>query len=155
MTKTIEIISKPRAWLLNFISDLSIEQLNKVPAGFNNNIIWNLGHMVAAQQGICYRRAGVDTIVTPEFMDTYGSNTKPEKFLDEAELETIKELFITTLDQFVIDHRKNLFSDYIPWTTRYGVDMTNIDDAVQFLPFHEGLHVGYVMAQKRAILQGL
>jgi uncharacterized damage-inducible protein DinB len=53
MIREIEIIKLPRQRILDEISHLSVEQLNKVPTGFNNNIIWNLGHMIAAQQGIC------------------------------------------------------------------------------------------------------
>jgi hypothetical protein len=151
MTKSIEIIKKPRLGLLNLISELSIEQLNKIPAGFNNNIAWNLGHMIATQQGVCYKRAGLDTVIGEDFYKTYAPETKPEKFIDQDELETIKGLFISTLDRFETDCGKNLFSDYIPWTTRYGVELASIQDVLKFLPFHEGLHVGYIWALKRAV----
>ena len=70
MTKSIEIIKKPRLALFELIKDLSIEQLNQVPPGFNNNIIWNMGHLIAAQQGICYRRAGTDMIVSEDYYNT-------------------------------------------------------------------------------------
>ena len=60
MTKAIEIIKLPRVHLLDVVKDLSIEQLNHIPDGFNNNIIWNLAHIVATQQNICYKRAGLD-----------------------------------------------------------------------------------------------
>ena len=63
MTKQIEIIRKTRAYLLESLKDLSTEQFNQIPGGFNNNIIWNLGHMIATQQGICYIRAGITQTV--------------------------------------------------------------------------------------------
>ena len=52
MNDQIETIRKTRSFLLDYIKELNIEQLNKIPAGFNNNIAWNLGHLVAAQQGV-------------------------------------------------------------------------------------------------------
>ena len=155
MTKSIEIIKKPRLALFELIKDLSIEQLNQVPTGFNNNIIWNMGHLVAAQQGVCYRRAGIEMIVSEDYYNTYGPGSKPEHFISQAELDEIKGFFISTLDQFVIDYNNHLFANYVPWTTRYGVDLNNIDDAFKFIPFHEGLHFGYVMAQKRALLSSM
>lgn len=155
MTKTIEIIKKPRLALFELIKDLSIEQLNTVPTGFNNNIIWNIGHLLYGQQGICYKRSGVEPVIDEDFFTLYGAGTKPERFITENELKIIKELLISTLDQFVIDYEKNIFANYTPWTTRYGVDLNNIDDAIQFLPFHEGLHFGYIMAQKRALLSSI
>jgi hypothetical protein len=155
MTKSIEIIKKPRLALFELIKDLSIEQLNTVPPGFNNNIIWNMGHLVAAQQGVCYRRAGAEMIISEDYYNTYGPGSKPERFIGQAELDEIKEYFTSTLDQFVVDYNNNVFANYVAWTTRYGVDLNNIDDAFKFLPFHEGLHFGYVMAQKRALLSSL
>jgi hypothetical protein len=62
MKKHLGWIKKTRTSLLNMISGLSLEQINKVPEGFNNNIIWNLGHLVSAQQGICYSRSGLSPI---------------------------------------------------------------------------------------------
>jgi len=152
MTKTIEIIKKQRAALLKLTEDLTIEQLNIVPAGFNNNIIWNLGHLVAAQQGICYRRAGVDILITENYYNTYGPGSKPERFITATELEEIKSLFTSTIDQFVADYDNKLFSNYTPWATRAGIDLTNIDEASQFVIFHEGLHFGVINAQRRVVL---
>ena len=63
----IEIIRKLRSTVLSVVSEYSTEQLNKIPGGFNNNIIWNLGHIIASQQGICYKRTGVPTVVSEAF----------------------------------------------------------------------------------------
>ena len=152
MNKIIEIIKKPRIGLANTIEGLTIEQLNQVPTGFNNNIIWNMGHLVATQQVVCYRRGGVEPIVDAEFINAYAPGTRPEKFVTVEELQRIRELFVTTLEQFELDLQTDMFNNYTPWTTRYGVDINNISDIVNFLPFHEGLHVGYIWALKRALL---
>ncbi|MDB5155092.1 MAG: DinB family protein [Mucilaginibacter sp.] len=63
MTKQIEIIRTLREYLLSNVKDLTTGQLNKIPEGFGNNIIWNLAHIISAQQSICYIRAGLDAIV--------------------------------------------------------------------------------------------
>ncbi len=153
MTKSIEILKKPRVHLFDLINELSIEQLNEVPAGFNNNIAWNLGHIVAAQQSICYNRAGLPKVIDDSFFLAYKPGSKPEKFIDAAELENIKSLLSSTLDQLEADLQNNLFDNYTPWVTRYGVEINNIDDALKFLPFHEGLHVGYIMALRRVVMK--
>ncbi len=49
MNKQIEILRNTRKHLLSFINDLSTEELNEIPQGFNNNIIWNLAHLTATQ----------------------------------------------------------------------------------------------------------
>ncbi len=152
MYPQIKMLRTTRTWLLNIITDLTPEQLNKIPAGFNNNIIWNVTHLIAAQQGVCYVRAGLKPVVEEKYFINYKSETKPGEALDSNEIEKIKALLLTSLDQLEADLEKNIFTNYTAWATRYGAEMNNINDALNFLPFHEGLHMGYVMALKRAII---
>jgi len=152
MNKSIEIIRNPRLNLLKFVNDLSIDQLNMIPNGFVNNIMWNLGHMISAQQGICYKRSGLPAIIDEDFFETFKSGSKPERFYTADDLKNIEELFTSTLDQLEADMENNIFVKYTPVTTRYGVELNGIEDAIKFLPFHEGLHLGYIFALRRAVL---
>ena len=151
MIKQIEIIRKTRAFLLKNLEDLTTEQYNKIPDGFNNNIIWNLGHMVAAQQGVCYIRAGLASRVGEDIIALFKSGTKPERSFSEAEIENIKTLLSSTLDQLEEDYNNGIFSGYTAWSTRYDVELAGIGDAINFLPFHEGLHSGCIGALKRLV----
>jgi hypothetical protein len=151
MNHNIESIKATRKFLLELIKDLSTEELNAVPQGFNNNIIWNLGHMVAAQQGICYLRAGLSPIVEEKFILEFKPGTKPERKYDDSEIEGIKQMMFDTLDRFLVEFEKNTFGSYNTFTTRYEVVLSNIHEAVSFLQFHEGLHTGYIMALKKVV----
>jgi hypothetical protein len=151
MTKQIEIIRKTRSFLLKNLEGLTTEQYNKIPEGFNNNIIWNLGHLIAAQQGVCYIRAGLAPRVGEEIINSFKSGTKPEKDFSEAEIENIKSLLFSTLDQLEGDYNNNVFGGYTAWSTRYEVELAGIDDALDFLPFHEGLHSGCINTLKRLV----
>lgn len=151
MNKPIEIIRQTRINVLKLIEGLTLEQLNKVPAGFNNNIIWNVAHLVAAQQGVCYRRAGLPMRIEENFFDLYKPDSKPERPVTAQEVEEIKQLLQSSVDQLEADYNSGYIGSYTPWITRYGVSIDTIEDAVTFLPFHEGLHTGYIMALKRAI----
>ena len=136
---------------MEFIKDLDIDQLNKIPPGFNNNIIWNIAHLIAGQQGVCYIRAGLKTWVEEDFFNAYKPGTKPLSRMDEEQVEKIKELFFSTLDILEQDYQKALWNSYPAWTTRYGLEVISIDDAMDFLLVHEGLHLGYVMALKKVV----
>jgi len=151
MSTATDIIKQPRIKILEILKEFSLEQLNEVPAGFNNNILWNLGHMVAAQQGICYSRMGLPRIIDDEFFMAYKPDTKPEKFIDATRFDKIKELMFSTLDQLDTDLQNNIFVNYPTWTTRYGFEITSIHDAIGFLPFHEGLHIGYIMSLRKVV----
>lgn len=151
MNAQTERIKKIRAFLIDLISDLSSDQLNEVPPGFNNNIVWNLGHLIAAQQGICYVRAGVKPVVDEKYVTLYKSGTKPEQYVAGDEVKTIKGLLLSSINLFEADYQTNMFANYPSWTTRYGAALSNIDDALQFLLFHEGLHSGSVIALKKLV----
>jgi hypothetical protein len=152
MTGLIANIRKTREFLLNMVDGLSIAQLNYIPEGFNNNIIWNLGHLIAAQQGLCYLRADLPHHVSEVFFNTFKPGSKPERFIDGEDFEQIKKLMFSTLDLLEKDYADQIFGNYQSWTTRYGVELASIGDALNFVLFHEGLHQGYVMALKRLVL---
>jgi hypothetical protein len=153
MHQQIEMIRKTRIFLLEWVNDLSVEQLNATPAGFNNNIIWNMAHLIAAQQGICYKPAGLNVVVEEVFFESYKPGTMPVGEIDAAGVQLIKALLLSSLDQLETDTGQDLFSGYNPWATRYGVAINNLDDALQFIKFHEGLHTGYIMALKKLIVK--
>lgn len=153
MKQQIEVIKQARSFILNVVKDLSTEQLNYIPEGFNNNIIWNLGHLIAAQQGVCYLRTGLPATVSMDFFHAYKPGSKPERALSETEIEEIKEMAFTTLDQLLHDYENGLWTSYSAWTTRYGVELKTIEEAIQFLLFHEGLHSGYITALKNVLAQ--
>ena len=154
MNNKIATVKQIRQFLLNRISELTTDQLNEIPAGFNNNIIWNLGHLVAAQQGICYVRPGIRPAVDEKYILLYQPGTKPEQYVDSNEVEIIKQLLITSLDQFETDYQNNLFVNYEAYTTAFGIELKNIDDAIAILPFHEGVHSGYIMSLRKFITKG-
>lgn len=151
MEKQFEILKSTRKYLLNFIADLTIDELNEIPPGFNNNIIWNLAHMIAAQQGVCYMRGGLDLRIDQQLFQAYKPETRPEKYVQQDEVAAMKELLLSTIGQLEADFYNNTFSVYNSWTNRYGVINNNVEDAINFLIFHEGLHLGYIMSLKRLV----
>jgi len=152
MTSQIRAIRETRSFLLEQLKDLTAEQFNRTAEGFNNNIIWNLGHMIAVQQGICYKRAGLPTLINDDLWHRYKSGSAPWSFISEDEIASIKQLLVITLDQLETDYKKQIFGNYTTWVTRNGVELANIDDGIKFLAFHEGLHSGVIMAIMRSVM---
>ncbi|MPR33462.1 DinB family protein [Salmonirosea aquatica] len=151
MKQEIKNIKTVRLSILDQVKNLSNEQLNEIPAGFNNNIIWNLAHLVSAQQGLCYLRSGLEITIDDRYFSPYRPGTKPEKVVEPAEVETIKQLMISTTAQLEADYAAQVFSNYSSFTTRYGVELTTIEEAIRFVLFHEGFHFGYILALKRIL----
>jgi hypothetical protein len=151
MNSKIEIIKKTRSKSLEIIKGMSLSDLNKIPNGFNNNIIWNLGHLIAAQEGIFYLRGNLELNIEQEFFNSFKNGSRPDREIHNEEFEKIKSLLFSSLDQFESDMEKNTFHNYPSWTTSMGIEINSIEEAISFLLFHEGLHLGYIMAYKRIL----
>lgn len=151
MGKSITISRQTRRNFIELINSLSVAQLNEVPAGLNNNIIWNFGHIVVTQQILCYLLAGAPLKMDQSLIEKYRKGAKPEDFVDQAEIDTLTSLAISLLDELEIDLETDLFSNYKTYPTSYGFELTNIDDAVDFFAVHESMHYGVALTIKKLV----
>ncbi len=151
MEKQFEILKANRLIILKVIESLSLEQLNKIPEGFRNNIAWNVAHLTVIQQLLCYSLSGLRMTVSKEMIEKYQKGTAPISDMTQQEFETIKTLFLTQVDQFIADYNKNVFKDYHAYPTSANVTLHNINDAIEFNNFHEGIHLGYILALKNLV----
>jgi len=154
MTDTLAAIAQiknTRIFILELVKDLSIGQLNKIPTGFNNNIIWNIAHLTAAQQNMCYIRSGLEITVEEKYFSPFLSGTKPEEFIGQEEINSISDALLNSMDRLATDYANGVFLKFDPWDKRYGMKLNSIEDAINFIPFHEGMHIGYIMALKKLV----
>jgi hypothetical protein len=151
MEYLLNITRKTRENFIRLIEKSTVEELNEIPEGFNNNIIWNFGHIVSSQQGLCYVLSNVDTVIDRQYMLPFRKGTKPEKFFNAEEINTLKELMRSTIDQLEEDLKSNKFSTYNAFTTDYGVEVKSNAEAVQFFVVHDALHYGIASAIKKVI----
>lgn len=149
---TLEVLPNTRQFFKNYLENVSLENLNKIPNGFNNNIIWNIGHIVVTQQILAYKLSGLPMMISDELIAKYRKDTKPEGNITQAEVEELKILLTSTVEKTKEDFSNGLFKNYQEYTvSTTGNTLTNIDEAFQFIMLHEGMHLGYIKALLRAI----
>ena len=151
MNSVFEVHKTVRNILLKILENHSLEQLNKVPVGFNNNLIWNIGHCITSQQVLVYELSGLPTIVSEEFIAKYRKGTKPEGDVLQAEVDEIKTLLFKTVVQTEDDFKNVLFKNYHQYTTSMGFTLKNVEDALSFNNYHEGLHTGIIMSIRKLV----
>lgn len=151
MEKQFEILKANRHIILKVIENLSLARLNKIPEGFRNNIAWNVAHLTVIQQLLCYNLSGLKMTVSKEMVEKYQKGTAPNSEMTQQELGTIKTYFLTQVDQFIEDYNNNIFTAYHSYPTSANVTIDNISDAIEFTNFHEGIHLGYILALKNLI----
>lgn len=152
MQFTFDVFNNIRPFFKKHIENNSLEDLNKIPEGFNNNIIWNIGHVVVTAQLLAYKLSGLPMMVSDELVNKYRKDTKPEEFVSQEEVDEIKTLLFSTIEKLETDYKKGAFKEYNAYTvSTTGNTLTNIDEALQFILFHEAMHLGYILALVRAI----
>jgi hypothetical protein len=137
----------------SFFEKYTLEQLNKVPQGFSNNIIWNIGHIVVAQQMLVYLASGKQPMISAELIELYKRGTRPEKDVTQAEADEIKNLLFTTIEKTEQDYKEGLFTGiaYPERKTEFGFVLSSIDDAIAFNNYHEGVHLGVIMGLRKFV----
>lgn len=153
MEKTFKFIRASRKVFIELIDSLSVEELNHVPGGFNNNIIWNFGHIVVSTQALCYVRGGIKSDVSSiKFFASYAKGTKPSYYVEETEIEELKALAFSTIDQIEADYKAGVFSQIAAFdTSTYQETMDNFEEVLAMSSGHDNLHLGYALALRRVI----
>jgi len=143
MDYSFEICIKNRYLLERFIKSNTLEELNKIPDGFSNNIIWNIGHTIATQQLLTYGLSGFTPVIDKEFIDKYRKGTKPEGNVSQEEVDNIHKMLFSTVERLKEDYSKGVFVDFKEYTlsTSGGV-LSKVEHGIDFNNFHEGLHLG-------------
>ena len=134
-----------------FFEDYSLEQLNKVPQGFSNNLIWNIGHIVVSQQMLVYSATGNTPMVSQELINKYMRGTKPEGDVTQLEVDLIKSLLFEPVIKTEEDYRSGLFTTYTPRKTQLGFDLQTVEDAITFNNYHEAIHLGIMMGIRKFV----
>ena len=135
-----------------YLENLSLNDLNTIPKGYNNNIIWNIGHIIVTEQLLVYKLSGLPMQVSEELISKYMKGTKPEGNVTQEEVDDIKGLLFSTIQQTKTDYNNGKFTDfqeYVLSTT--GNTLTKVEEAISFNLFHEGIHFGYIMALVKAL----
>jgi len=151
MKEHFEFLRVSRQNTLNLISNFDNNQLNQIPEGFNNNLIWNFGHLVVTQQLLNYGLSGLPLHIEKSLVDNYKKGTKPEGIVSNEEIESLKKLFLSCVDQTELDYQHGVFKSFKTYPTSFNATLTSIKEAIAFNNIHEGLHLGYMMAMQRSI----
>lgn len=152
MHTSLQVTIASRELLQKFIENHTLEQLNTIPDGFKNNIIWNIGHVIVTQQLLAYKLSGLAMMVTDEMVAKYQKGSAPQGSVAQEEVDAIKSLLFTTITKTQEDLENGLFQNYMEYTvSTANFTLKSIEDAMQFNNFHEGIHIGIIMQLRKFV----
>ncbi len=147
----LEITKVNRKALCKILDHYSLEDLNKIPEGFKNNLFWNIAHVVVTQQLLVYGLSGLEKNIPEAWIELYQKGTSTTKNATNEELTLLKDFLFSTIEQTEKDLKMGVFKNYSPYMTSTSFELKSIHDSFHFNNFHEGIHLGYILALKKAL----
>lgn len=149
MHQAFDITRSSRKILSQLLQEYTLEQLNAIPEGFSNNMIWNIGHIVVVQQMLVYQLSGLPMIISDDMVLKYKKGTRPEHQVSQEEVAEIQSLLFETINQTKADYNNKKFTQFHEFTTQNGFTIKNVEDAISFNYFHEAVHLGVILCLKK------
>ena len=145
---------------LNFVRTATVNTLEKIdeskwdqqPEGFSNTIKWNAGHIYLVMEGLMTKAApGLETNIK-EYAPFFSPGTKPSDWPDTVpSKEKVIQLLVDQQTR-IQQHFQGRLSDQPANEIMIGpLKLETIDDLLNFLLFHEGMHLGTIQAQMKLV----
>jgi hypothetical protein len=100
---------------------------------------------VVTQQILQYKFSGLQMHVPTTLVDKFKKGTIPDGTATDEEIKLVANFLISTAERLKEDYDAKLFQNFQEYTTSARVTLKNIDDALVFNVFHEGLHIGAII----------
>jgi len=146
-----ETLKQTRLNLLGIINKLSHDELNKIPEDFNNNIAWNFNHIVLVMHLLTYGLSGLKYDISEDRISKYKKGSKINGEISKEDIEFFKSIALTSVSKLAKDFNETKFVNYSEYPTSYNVVLKNIEQSISFNNVHEALHLGYILAQIKAL----
>lgn len=141
-----------RQMTLNEMANVTEIDVDRIPNGFNNNIRWNLGHIYNAAGGLLTRFTGESTSIPAHYPKLFDRGTKPADWQgDVPSLVELRKCLEEQVEELEFSYEKRLNDALITPCDLGMVQLTTIGELLDFICFHEGLHVGTIKGLKRTL----
>jgi hypothetical protein len=152
LERLFNITLQNRKILYKILTNTPKAQLAEIPEGYRNNIWWNVAHVVVTQQLLVYKLSGKDMKVPEELVDKFKKGTVPDGTVNDDEIDLIKGFLFSTVEWAQGDYENGLFKEFNEYTTSANVTLKNVEDAIAFNLFHEGLHLGVILSLEKVLM---
>jgi len=151
MDKIFEATIFNRKVFTSILDELNLTQLNKIPPNFNNSIIWNIAHSLVTEQLLTYGLSGLPLQIDEQFVKRFRKGTKPTSNVSKKEIDYLKKHLTSVIVKTKNDYNSGIFKNFTSYLTSTKITLNNIEDALKFNNYHEGIHLGVVLSLKKLV----
>ncbi len=145
----INLLKTTRSNIQKITDNFSLDQLNIIPDGYSNNLIWNFGHVIVTQQLLVYGLSGLPMKLENEIIEKYRKGTRPESKISQKEYDYLKTKFLELPIALEKDFQESNLSNFKTYSTSYGFTLNSMQDAIIFNNIHEAMHYGTMLGIRK------
>lgn len=143
-----------RQLIVKFLKSVPTEQADIVPPTWKNNARWHAGHLLITPALLTNALLKKPLGVPEDYRRWFAKGTNPSAWGDD-ELPAYHDLVdeIVPLSGRLIEGVRNGAEEPFlePYTTSVGIVLKSPAEAVNFSMMHDGIHLGMLLALKRAL----
>lgn len=144
-----------REMIAKLLKSIPTEQADTIPPTWKNNARWHAGHLLITPALLTHGLLGEDLGVPAEYRGWFAKDTSPANWEDPAALPAYADLvdeIVPLSGRLMESIRARADQPFIkPYTTSVGIVLKTPAEACNFSLMHDGLHLGMLMALRRAL----
>ena len=149
MEKLFDITEKIHEIYHKVLTGTPEDQLFKIPSPHNNNLFWNIAHVLVTEQLLIYKLSALTPKLDGDLIKKYSKGTFPEESVSKEVIEQVADGLLKAPGWIREDYKKGIFKDFIPYTTSAQVTLNNVEDAISFNLVHLGIHYGTIRSMQK------
>lgn len=153
MIQYLDKLEDERKLLLERTKDLTVDQHNIIPPGFNNNIIWNMGHILVVSEDLLYGNSPYQRPVHEFEKSSFQKGSAPDEIIGKDDISIIRHSLRQTAQYYKMCTGIDKPGNRVNTGSNFGFTMIS-DEVMRFLLFHEGMHyrrIGQLMEIVKAV----
>jgi uncharacterized damage-inducible protein DinB len=137
-----------RSFFLKNVEGMNEEIAKIQPEGFNNNILWHVGHVLLTAEYFMFGYPEKSTHLPANYLELFNRGTSPADW--KGEVPALSDLALQLKDQ--ITRIREIPKERLQEKLEKQIfDFTTFGELVNFAVFHETNHLGQMHAMKRVI----
>lgn len=141
-------IELTRSFFIKHVDGIQEDLANIQPEGFNNNILWHIGHILTTTESLVFGFPKKSNHLPANYMELFARGTKPADW--QGGVPTISVLSSQLKEQ--LTRLKEIPAEKLNVKLKEPfLGQETFGELVNFALFHENLHLGHIQAMKRVI----
>lgn len=137
-----------RKWTVDYLKTIPNEIANEIPAGYNNNILWNAGHILVGWDNTVYPVIGEARRLDSSYHLMFPSGSSPKEWAgNPPSLNEIVELLESQISNMEVACKGKVQT---PLKQPF-LGMETLEEMILFHMNHENFHMGIVKGMRQTL----